>query len=286
MRYAQVWWSLMLVMLLLLGSVSGCGDDSGGADDESGGASPVSDTVGDNADGDGAAGDGAPMDGASTDADDTITVDGQMLDFTSGGLFAGPPYPPIDGVEVCVLGTDNCVTNDADGRYSLEVAPGDEVSLVFSKEGYERAIQPAHLPVKYIDTILTGMLKDIVVESFVDIVGISLDDRTGQLELHAFKRGAEGTIPHSMADIQFTLSTGTGEGPLYVGSDATDVNPDGPTGSTGLAYIVNVETGIVEVTVSGGSNCEPWGSWDAADGNLLSGPVEANTRTLLSVVCD
>jgi hypothetical protein len=49
---------------------------------------------------------------------------------------------PSQGVEICEVDTDNCVTTDPFGRASIQVPPNREVAFTFNKEGYGPLLVP------------------------------------------------------------------------------------------------------------------------------------------------
>jgi hypothetical protein len=167
-----------------------------------------------------------------------------------GGAAAGDPIPatitvtdgtnPIQGAEVCVLGTTDCGTSNASGETSLDVPALSEVGLT--------VIAADHLSVLYglvsgpstVEATVT-LMSTASAEARATAAGVTLDDTKGHVSFTLFgPAGGTAALSPTSGTLIFTDANGDPD-PSLTGS----IEGASPTG-----VFWNVEPGDYDVVFS------------------------------------
>ena len=68
---------------------------------------------------------------------------------------------PLEGVEVCVVDTDNCATSDVTGFVTLALPANSEIALTVLKVGYAPTIAPQLTTESDVDDLRTAVLSEL-----------------------------------------------------------------------------------------------------------------------------
>ncbi|MEM9728264.1 MAG: hypothetical protein AAF997_06750 [Myxococcota bacterium] len=215
-------------------------------------------------------------DSGPTDVSLTLTV----LDFVPT-----PPYPPVEGATVCLLGTEDCGVTDADGQAELQVPGESEISLTVTKEDYQAGLAVMTTE----DGPLTREMTTLTL-ALTETLGVLLDTPvppvgTGALSISAINTptiDGMGGVP----GITFTITSGDGKRFYFDGSlpslDASETSL--PIGSGGY---VELSPGEYDVEVGGNvDGCEIWSGWEGSSDNVLRTPIELGHITYLYLLCE
>ena len=210
----------------------------------------------------------------------TVMAEIQVLEF-----LPATPFPPVAGVEVCVYGTDECATTDADGSVRLELPANAETAVTFRRDGYVPGITPyttgnADLSV---GTLATS---ESLIQTLASVLNSEWPtDGTGVVSV-----GTIGADPFVFGEdgISGVTFSGVAEGRRYYFDGAIPSTAiDATTRSLGSGGYVEMPPGDYEVTLGGtANNCRPYGAWESDGSNAFAFPVLDGYITYAFVMCD
>jgi hypothetical protein len=218
-----------------------------------------------------AAGTGGSAGSAGTGGAATISVDFNIK--------SSEPEP-LEGAEICVADTENCVTTDEEGDATIELPFNMEVLYTVSKDGY--------VPELYADVTELGFgtsrghtlfTVQEIAEGAVDIGTVWPHEGTGWLALGV-----------NLVGVTFTL-IGDARAPWYADADGngSTVIDATTTGSIGGARggFVEVAPGVHEAEYGGtATDCVVGIGWPSAGANRIRVPVRDGYLSFGSMSCD
>ena len=83
---------------------------------------------------------------------DTVALSVQISGFSGAGLLG-----PLEGVEICEFGTNNCVQTDDDGNATIDLPINEEVMFTTVKEGYASYLHAGLVPAEVLLNVSFGM---------------------------------------------------------------------------------------------------------------------------------
>ena len=242
--------------------------------------------------------------GAGTDAGDAgpPSLSGTTVDGVRGQLTG---EPVLSGVEACVVdatGTKNtsipCSTTNPAGEWSFpNLAPNQDMVVLFSKAGYNRTIIAVDLGTASITgrVVRMGRLQNDggsdggAVENFGWDPAVTLDTATkGTLNAAAVQASASpdaGSYVPGLdwtTGVSFTISPAGGNGPYYVNPNETWASSATSTVNGWGAWFLNLTPGTYTVTATHPTlRCNASGGafgWSQTDGTSKA-PVIAGIHT-------
>lgn len=239
------------LVMLSVAMLVGCGDDGGGGAGTGGGG------------GTGGVG------GATTTA---VTVMITGYDPAQGGFLG-----PLEGVEICIVETGDCVLTDADGGATQQVPVGEELSATFEKEGYMPYLIPVAVPENPpLFTLGMGslsrfeLLYDLVMSPFPP-------EGTGAIVI---------VVEPTMAGATFDLGSAAGKAFYYDEEGNWDADLTETT-SWGWGGFTEVNPGEVQVEFGGtAQGCIATTGWPGDVENSVRMPIRAGYNNQISVTCD
>jgi hypothetical protein len=259
--------SLIFVFIGLLAlsfaALIGCGDDDGGAAG-TGGSGGSGGTAGT---------------GGTACGTDEVAFSVELVEWNPA---TGEFTKPIDGVEICQLHTDYCVTTNAEGTTSVCLLVGDEVVVTMKKEGYQSYLIPGVVPPT--PFLLKG--------------GMSTNKRIEEMHglmMSPYPMGATGDIvilgvdtgAFPGATLELEGST-TGKGFYYDLFGNWDPELSATTSYTGGPWGGFTEVSPGEVQVSWGgtaADCVIFRGWPGDTENSMRLPIMAGFLTQADVTC-
>lgn len=198
----------------------------------------------------------------------------------------GTDGPPLEGVEICLLGTNKCGTTDSNGKAVLDDLPcNEEVAFTMVKEGYGSRVLPdvtddeflhgssSVLWELYSDEQLSEIAQDLDTEYpwTGGAVGLALwvgfDPSPAGLRLVA--------VDCQGKEFYYDAETSTSELPKYtLDQDSTSATPRAGFIPFGQGGFVEVPEGVCEFEFEGASDCSmrSWG-WYGSAPNRVRLPV-------------
>ena len=213
-----------------------------------------------------------------------------------GSLQVGDPgigAPPLEGVEVCELDTDKCLTTNAEGRALLHFPTGQEVAITQVKDGYLSFIDPYTTDASFPgEQMVYGRPNDQVAAVLNDHLGLEYPLEGGIVIVNAAV--PEGGDPYPEG-ITFVLEN-SNERPFYLdgatgrytydleGSTAAPLQWALPFTMGGFA---NLSPGEYEIVFGGAAqNCiGPRRAWPGSTTQSVRVPVRDGFVTLGSIQC-
>ncbi len=223
-----------------------------------------------------------------------------MTDWQSGD--------PLEGINLCyevevadpsaeVKTFGDCVTTGADGKgtFTAFVSNGDKVELRGDKETYFPFLSQSILVDPEAGNYEAGwvMASTDGLGLLSGVLDAELDDTKGQATLVIFgPADADGTRPF-VTGATVEINGNAAFGPEYVNPQedflAGEVFGDAANGTTatGLVAFFNVDTGVIDLTVTAeGHVCEPGVAGLPSDQGTVSGLIEAGRVTYFTARCE
>lgn len=191
---------------------------------------------------------------------------------------------PLEGVEVCELGTENCAATDATGFVTMTLPANGEITLTVLKDGYTPTLSPQLTAEADIDGVRTALLDDQTVSLLAGVLQTPYPLVGGVIAISALTEPIRAD-DNGIAGITFTSE---GKSPYYLNEsgfptyeiDAT-TEPDGAGGFVGL------EPGTYQVAVGGtASNCNVVSAWPGTSDGSIRVPVADGFFTQAFITCD
>lgn len=190
------------------------------------------------------------------------------------------PSAPLQGAEICEVGTSNCRRTDADGWATLDVPVHEEISLTATKDGYQSELYPLVVPIEGVTLHETLSTEQRLQGQFANVSSPYPMVDTGMLSIVA--PYCEG------ATIQVFGAPGKGKR-VYLDDDPNLTwNPDlEATSRTGIAVALELPPGEYRVEIGGAANrCTPLYAWPGPYENSVNVPVRAGFLSESRVTCD
>ena len=196
--------------------------------------------------------------------------------------------PPLEGVEVCVSYSGDCVLSGPNGEVTLELPVGEELYYTLHKDGYDSQVIPYVLPEGGSNTTGPWCLASVEVEAeYKEIIGVPYP-RSGTGDVVIFMQPPK-------AGVTFDLKGAAGTTRWYALSpyEYPYVSLDlEATTETGWGGFFEVRPGEFRVELGGeAGRCIPtYGGWpdDAVNDEGVSSvrfPVLEDHYTILTVRC-
>lgn len=191
---------------------------------------------------------------------------------------------PLEGAEVCLDGTDNCATTNADGQASLDV-PGNE------EFAYAITAEPDFYP------LLSPQVSDtdIVVEpeftafsqatlmGFAALLGTEWPPTTGVNSISLYEKPYPDTVP--IPGASFEILEGSGQS-YYLNDSDVPTTELSETQSNGVGGFFEASDGTLEVGVTGVSGCDEYSNaWPGSAANQVRFPSRAGFQTIVVWRC-
>jgi hypothetical protein len=263
MRYTfRIGFAFVLGLALTLMLVVGCSE--GGGEGGNGGA----------------AGNGGSSGTGGGGGVDTVPLSVLITGFGGDGFLG-----PLEGVEICEFGTNNCVQTDDGGNATIDLPINEEVVFTTVKDGYASYLHAGVVPAVPLN-VRFGMSDHTRMSYLHDLVMSPYPmEGTGEvLIINADLDQSPGPFPG--ATLELTGSTGKG---FYYNEDgdwdpdltATTSYPLGPWGG-----FTEVTPGEVEVTWGGtAEDCILFKGWPSEKENTMRLPVMEGFITFADVTC-
>ena len=198
---------------------------------------------------------------------------------------------PSEGVEICEVDADNCVTSDSSGRAELDVRSNREVTFTFEKEGYGKWVVGDVSDENYESLLSRRMYPDDQLMAIAEQLGTPYPWEGGVVGLVR--------IPSDVAGVKFAPveSTVGAVGESFYYDSATDeysLDLEATTAHQNSWLLPLGAGGFTEVTPGerqfefGGTavNCGPSWAWPGDGPNQIRVPVRDGYRTYGSMACD
>ncbi|MCZ6805780.1 MAG: hypothetical protein O7F08_02410 [Deltaproteobacteria bacterium] len=203
--------------------------------------------------------------------------------------------PPSEGVQICQLDTDNCVTTDEMGEADLVVPSNQEVAYTFEKEGFGSRLSGDVTDPTFAGGSFTWILyANERLEAIAAQLGTPYPLEGSIVALVSFvgTRGDEGP-----AGATFTPVTSGTVGEAFYFDSATgqySLDLEATTATTSTARLPLAQGGFTEVAPGeqqfefGGtrSNCVASWAWPGDAPNTIRIPVRDGFISYGSIVCD
>ena len=210
---------------------------------------------------------------------DGIYTWGRVVDFLSAQA--------VEGVEVCLMDTDNCTDTDSDGAFTIEGLEADTDFLLsfddnryFQAVGHDNSARAVEYDWQY------SLPTEDAIALQTSLAGESEVERgMGQVFFAAaqeFGHNKPRVAGVSLTPLEGSEALGT---PVYgddLGAPNTSLTE---TGSSGVVIFPNVEPGVYQFRLSG-PDCVPYFSFDTTEDNVYTVHVFANTLSAVTVVCE
>jgi hypothetical protein len=118
---------------------------------------------------------------------DTVALSVQISGFSGAGLLG-----PLEGVEICEFGTNNCVQTDDDGNATIDLPINEEVMFTTVKEGYASYLHAGLLPAEVLLNVSFGMSDHTRMSYLHDLV-MSPYPMEGTVEVLIIKANFDGS---------------------------------------------------------------------------------------------
>ena len=183
---------------------------------------------------------------------------------------------PLEGVEICVVETDDCVLTDADGSATSEVPVGQELSVTLEKEGFMPYLIPFVVP-EAPPPFTLGMGS---LERFEFLYGLVMSpyppEGTGSIVI---------VVEPPLAGRTFDLGDATSKAFYYDEQGNWDADLTETT-SWGWGGFTEVGPGEVQVEFGGtAEGCVGTTGWPGNVENSIRMPIRAGYNNQISVSC-
>jgi hypothetical protein len=218
--------------------------------------------------------------GSSTDGEEpTVEFRMDVIGFTPG-----MGDVPLEGVEVCVLDSDNCDTSDSDGFVTLTLPANSEVTLSVLKEGYTPTLSPQLTGDQDVDELRTALLDEQTSSLLAGVLGTEYPLVGGVVAISALFEPLRQD-DNGIAGITFTSA---GSAPYYLNeSGFPTYDIEATTEPDGAGGFVELDSGVYEVVVGGAaSNCEVASAWPGSTDDSIRLPVADGFFTQAFIACD
>lgn len=272
---------LACVLGLLVFPIVGCselGDGANGAG--AGGSSAAGGTAGV-----GAAGGTAGIGGTNG----TVALFLDAVTASPDGPAPPAKGPPLEGVRVCEMGTENCQTTGANGRVVLDLPANREVAYTLEKEGYGPRVISDVTDENFMSPNFWEMFTDGQLSTIAERIGTPYPWTGGITGLGV---GA-GNI-QTLGGAKLELLDGTGE-PFYLedqeewlySPDLTETVSGTYSGFLPLNQggFAEVAPGVHEFEVQGVPECRASQGWPGSGPNRMRIPIVEGFMTFGSFQC-
>ena len=211
---------------------------------------------------------------------------------------SGPDMMPIllAGVEICELGSNNCVETDVNGRAEITVPRDQEIVFTLEKDGYGSILRPDVSdetvgPSIVVDPVEARMYPDDQLAEIAERLGVRYPWTDGVV---GFNVPNNPLVGGTFAPVGATVGV-VGESFYYdVGLREYRLDLSATTGVDGAHRLPLHEGGFLEVAPGehlfeyGGtaSGCTSSWGWRADASNRVRVPVRTGFVTYTSMVCD
>ena len=184
---------------------------------------------------------------------------------------------PLEGVELCIVETGDCLLTNAEGSVTTEAPVGEEISVTFEKEGYMPYLIPFVVP-EAPATFTLGMGS---LSRFEFLYGLVMSpyppEGTGSIVI---------TADPPIAGVTFALSDATAKAFYYDEEGNWDADLTETT-SWGWGGFTEVSPGEVQVEIGGAAQgCTSTAGWPGDAENTFMMPIRAGYNNQISVVCN
>lgn len=202
-------------------------------------------------------------DSADTDAGPTVALELTVGDF----LF----LEGVEGLDVCVMNTDNCTVTDEDGLAILTVAADSDIGVTIAGEDYTPTLLPYRTTSE--DLVVSIYPSPMVITELVH----------GHLGLDWSKGHVTVTLHQSEG---FVAEIETGEAVHYWNDLSSALDADlTQTSQSGRMSVVNV-SGDTVMTISGPGNCTPRVHYWSDGPNRVVLPILSGHKTGVTLDCE
>ena len=212
----------------------------------------------------------------------TVMIDLSVLQFEPGTNVD----PPLEGAEVCVENTTNCVTSDAAGMARLEIPANSELALLVTADGFGPTVTPQTTTDQDITTQVAPLLADATVTLLAGVLNTP------------YPPGANGLVALSVLTAPITDNnngipgvtlTPDREAAVYYLDENEIPRRDlsATTAPSGAGGLIEVAPGTWELELGGtASNCVVVAGWPGSTESSVRLPVRAGFITQGFVTCD
>ena len=210
----------------------------------------------------------------------TITVTGTVVEAATA-----PPYPLLEGVEVCGLDLPEigCAKSDVAGKFTLTGVPANlQGALIFSKEGYLTSVLPGSTESE--DLVIAGELaKEPLAETFAGLAGIDWPLGSDGILTITVSDGQDAPVEGATASI---TSPSGAFGPVYLGASSVPDKALTATSSKSVIYFkVKAGTAVAKVEHPTRKCILGTNGWPSSSATLEA-PIVAGSGTVARAVCD
>jgi hypothetical protein len=198
---------------------------------------------------------------------------------------------PLEGVQICENETTNCVPSDTDGRATLELPPGEEVSYTAAKQGYGRLLIADVTDATFVRSIELTLFGDESTADWMEAVDAQYPMMgTGSVTVLVCSQCLGEIVRVEGATLDLTTATGTtfyeeeDEGGVI--TPRLDLEATTSLGTGGFVEVVPGEFGEFQIEVGGAvRGCSPLTGWPSNAENRIRVPVRAGYFTVANVRC-
>jgi hypothetical protein len=211
----------------------------------------------------------------------TVTVVGG---WQSAELVDGGSPVPVAGAQMCVVDHAEiaCGTTTTNGVSTVEAPASSDVAIQFTKSAMYSMVRPVRTGTGKLDIQRQFSLSNSAWNTVLSASGLSYDAAKGSLFLIAITHS--GSVIGSTNEVSIALSPATGT-IRYLDDDALPNASLTATGSIGLATVLNVTPGMVDVTLTHPQlKCTTQYGWSTGV-NTFRTRIVANAITVEIAVC-
>jgi hypothetical protein len=211
----------------------------------------------------------------------SVTLSGKVTEYVADSQAEGPP---IAGVEVCQLASNNCALSDENGNYELPLLMNREVALSHLKDGFGPVLVARFSGMEDLVGNVV-MATDAVLGEFASELDTPypLVD-TGALMVTTYRGpSADG---NRIAGVSYALLGSNGRS-YYLDDSGVPQTSLTQTQTPGAGGFVELAPVTVTLQLSGAAvNCTSEESWPAAASNAFRLPIRAGFITQSTINCE
>jgi hypothetical protein len=219
-----------------------------------------------------------------SDASTPATV---TLELTVVSFEPGEDPVPISGAEVCLLGTDDCGTTDADGFATVQIPANAESAVTVTADGFNPTISPqvaegSRLAMREV-TVLS--------EALIAVLAAALNTPyppidTGFVAVTALTDPPQAD-DNGILGVSYTLTDPQGQRYYLDENGFPDTDLTATTAPLGAGGFIELAPGVHKVELGGtANNCTLLAAWAGDSPTSIRVPVEDGFFTDAYVICD
>jgi len=191
---------------------------------------------------------------------------------------------PLEGAEVCLDGSENCATTNAEGRASLDVPGNEEFAYAVTAESdFFSLLSPQVSDTDIVVEPDFTLLSQGTIMSFAALIGTEWPPTTGVVSITLYEKPYPETV--AIPGASFEIIEGTGQS-YYLNDSNIPTTELSETQSSGTGGFVEVSVGTVEAGVTGVSGCDEYSNaWPGSAPNQVRFPSRVGYQTAVIWRC-